>query len=101
MESQLENTLMPTGVASFSTSRSNNNSILQGDYLQHSYISGEHASGESVKHEGHSLRPFFDEWPQSRESWSGLEATQLSMSIPMSSSNFSTTSSQSSHGEIK
>ncbi|XP_057758986.1 growth-regulating factor 4-like [Arachis stenosperma] len=101
IETQLENTLMPTRVASFSTSRSNNNSILPGDYLQNSYLSDEHASGESVKHEGQSLRPFFDEWPRSRDSWSGLEATQLSMSIPMSASNFSTASSQSSHGETK
>ncbi|XP_061354381.1 growth-regulating factor 4-like [Gastrolobium bilobum] len=111
MESQLENTSMPTGVASFSTSRSNNNSILQGqgDYLQRSFLSSEYASGETGKHEGQSLRPFFEEWPNSRESWSGLEdersnqtafsTTQLSISIPMSSSNVSKTSSQSPHGE--
>ncbi|XP_027362119.1 growth-regulating factor 5-like [Abrus precatorius] len=110
MQSQLDNTSMPTGVASFSALRSNSNSMLQGDYLQPSFLSSDYASGETVKHEGQALRPFFDEWPKSRESWSGLEdersnqiafsTTQLSISIPMSSSNFTTTSSQSPHGEI-
>ncbi|KAG4386224.1 hypothetical protein GLYMA_11G008500v4 [Glycine max] len=103
MEPQMDNTLMPTGgVASFSTLRSNNNSMLQGDYLQPSFLSSEYASAETVKQEGQSLRPFFDEWPKSRDSWSGLEDersnhTQLSISIPMSSSNFSATSSHSPH----
>ncbi|XP_061353618.1 growth-regulating factor 5-like isoform X2 [Gastrolobium bilobum] len=109
MESQLENTwpLMSTRVASFSSSKSSNNSMLQGDYPQHSFLSSEYVSGEPVKHEGQPLRPFFDEWPKSRESWSGLEdersnqiafsSTQLSISLPMSSSGFSTTSSQSPH----
>ncbi|KAG5061635.1 hypothetical protein JHK87_002664 [Glycine soja] len=106
MESQMDNTLMPTsGVASFSTLRSNNNSMLQGDYLQPSFLSSEYASAETVKQEGQFLRPFFDEWPKRRDSWSGLEDegsnhTQLSISIPMSASNFSTTSSHSPHGEI-
>ncbi|KAK7405939.1 hypothetical protein VNO78_07551 [Psophocarpus tetragonolobus] len=45
----LESQMMPTGVAS------NNNFMFQ-------------------QQESHSLRPFFDEWPKSREnSWSGLE----------------------------
>lgn len=73
MESQLGNTSMPTGVATFSTLRSNNNSMLQGDYIQPSFLSSEYASGETLKQEGQSLRPFFDEWPKSRESWSALE----------------------------
>ncbi|TKY67898.1 Growth-regulating factor 5 [Spatholobus suberectus] len=110
MESQLENTwpLMSTRVASFSTSKSSNDSLLHSDYPQHSFLSGEYASGEHVKEEGQPLRPFFNEWPKSRESWSGLEdersnqtafsTTQLSISIPMSS-DFSATSSQSPHGE--
>ncbi|KAL5182160.1 Growth-regulating factor 3 [Glycine soja] len=72
MESQMDNTLMPP---------------------------------ETVKQEGQSGRPFFDEWPKSRDSWSGLEDersdhTQLSISIPMSASNFSTASSHSPHDEI-
>lgn len=84
--------------------------MLQSDYPQHSFVSSEYGSGEAVKEEGQPLRPFFREWPKSRESWSGLEdersnqtafsTTQLSISIPMSSSEFSATSSQSPHGEI-
>jgi len=84
--------------------------MLQSDYPQHSFLSSEYGSGEAVKEEGQPLRPFFSEWPKSRESWSGLEdersnqtafsTTQLSISIPMSSSDFSATSSQSPHGEI-
>lgn len=81
--------------------------MLQSDYPQHSFVSSEYGSGEAVKEEGQPLRPFFREWPKSRESWSGLEdersnqtafsTTQLSISIPMSSSEFSATSSQSPH----
>ncbi|CAJ1934110.1 unnamed protein product [Sphenostylis stenocarpa] len=110
MLSQLEDTwpLMSTRVASFSTSKSSNDSLLHGDYPQHSLLSGEYASGEHLKEEGHPLRSFFNEWPKSRDSWSGLEdersnqtafsTTQLSISIPMSS-DISATSSQSPHGE--
>ncbi|XP_019421711.1 PREDICTED: growth-regulating factor 5-like [Lupinus angustifolius] len=109
MESHIDNTFMPIGDSSFSTSKSknnnNSNSMLQGDYLQQSFL-----SSEFVKHESQSLRPFFDEWPKNKDSWSGLEdeesnhkgfsTTQLSMSIPISSSNFSTTTSQSPHSGI-
>ena len=110
MESQLESTWpsMSTRVASFSTSKSSTDSLLHSDYPQHSFLSGEYASGEHAKEEGQPLRPFSNEWPKSRESWSGLEddisnqtafsTTQLSISIPMSS-DFSATSSQSPHGE--
>ncbi|WJX43701.1 hypothetical protein P8452_30765 [Trifolium repens] len=112
MESQLENAwpLMSTRVSSYSASKSSNNSMLQSGYPHHSFLSSEYGSGEAVKEEGQPLRPFFNEWPKSRESWSGLEnersnqtafsTTRLSISIPMSSSDFSTTSSQSPHGEI-
>ncbi|CAI8615978.1 unnamed protein product [Vicia faba] len=105
MESQLENIwpLMSTRVSSFSASKSSNNSMGQSDYPQHSFLSTEYGSGEAVKEEGQPLRSFFNEWPKSRESWSGLEdersnqtafsTTQLSISIPMSSSDFSATSS--------
>ncbi|KAJ9678399.1 hypothetical protein PVL29_020546 [Vitis rotundifolia] len=109
MDSPLDSTwpLMPSRVSSFPPSKSSENSILQSDYPQHSFFSSEFASGEAVKQEGQSLRPFFDEWPKTRESWSGLEeersnqtsfsTTQLSISIPMASSDFSTTSSRSPH----
>lgn len=56
----------------------------------------------TIKNESQSLRPFFDEWPKPRDSWSGLEgersnmnSTQLSISIPITSSDFSATSSTS------
>ncbi|QCD88889.1 growth-regulating factor 4-like [Vigna unguiculata] len=111
MESQqLEDTwpLMSNKVASFSTSKSSNDSLLHSDYPQNSFLSGEFASEEHLKEEGQCLRPFFNEWPKNRDSWSGLEdersnqaafsTTQLSISIPMSS-DISATSSQSPHGE--
>ncbi|KAM0863840.1 hypothetical protein ACQ4PT_044330 [Festuca glaucescens] len=56
-------------------------------------------AAESVKQENQTLRPFFDEWPpKARESWpelqddSNFSATKLSISIPMTGSNFSTAS---------
>uniref|UniRef100_A0A5B7AMF9 Growth-regulating factor n=1 Tax=Davidia involucrata TaxID=16924 RepID=A0A5B7AMF9_DAVIN len=109
MDSAVDNTwpLMPSRVSSFPTSKASNTSILQNEYPQHSFFSNEFASGEPVKQEGQSLRPFFDEWPRTRDTWSGLEdkrsnqtsfsTTQLSISIPMASSDFSTTSSRSPH----
>ncbi|CAJ2655056.1 unnamed protein product [Trifolium pratense] len=109
MESRLENAwpLMSTRVSSYSASKSSNDSMLQSDYPRHSFLSSEYGSGQAVKEEGQPLRPFFNEWPKRRESWSGLEdersnqtafsTTQLSISIPMSSSDFSGTSSQSPH----
>ncbi|KAH9706776.1 Growth-regulating factor 4 [Citrus sinensis] len=106
--------LMQSRVSSHPQSKSSNTSILQNDYPQHSLFSSEFTSGEPVKQEGQSLRPFFDEWPKTRDSWSGLEdkrshqtsfsTTKLSISIPMASSDFSATSSRSPHGsghEIK
>ncbi|KAL5555944.1 hypothetical protein UlMin_038180, partial [Ulmus minor] len=85
---------------------------------QHSFFNActsptelEHQSCVKQEVQGHhqSLRPFFDEWPKSRDSWSGLEedpsrsnhtafstTTQLSISIPINScSDFSPTSSRS------
>ena len=66
----------------------------------------------SAKQEGQTLRHFFDEWPKARDSWPGLSdetaslasfppAPQLSMSIPMASSDFSVASSQSPNGESR
>ncbi|KAJ4720940.1 Growth-regulating factor [Melia azedarach] len=109
MDSPLDNTwpLMQSRLTSLPNSKSNNTTILQNDYPRQSYFGSEFASGEHVKPEGQSLRPFFDEWPKTRDSWSGLEdersnhtsfsTTQLSISIPMASSDFSATSSQSPH----
>ncbi|KAK8507505.1 hypothetical protein V6N12_072761 [Hibiscus sabdariffa] len=101
--------LMQSRVPSFVQSKSGSSPILQTDYPQHSFFS-DFNSGEAAKHEGQSLIPFFDEWPKTRDSWSALEdnrssqtsfsTTQLSISIPMRSSDFSTTTSHSLHVDI-
>lgn len=107
MGSPIDNTwhLLPSRASSFPSSKSGDNSILQSE----SFFGSEF--GSVTKQEGQSLRPFFDEWPKARDSWSGLEedrsnqtsfsTTQLSISIPMaSSSDFSPTSSRSPHGKL-
>ncbi|XP_043695754.1 growth-regulating factor 4-like [Telopea speciosissima] len=131
MDSSLDNPwrLMPSRVSSFPPSKSRNGSILEAEYpqlhsfqdlghemittaslakqQQHCFFGSEFGSSEpvTVKQEVQSLRPFFDEWPKTRDSWSDLEddrsnrtsfsTTQLSISIPMASSDFSAASSQS------
>lgn len=60
---------------------------------QHCFFGNEIVMPESEKQEQHSMRPFFNEWPTTRESWPdvGNEAshnvsfstTQLSISTPM------------------
>lgn len=112
MDSPLDSTwpLMPSRVGSFPASKSGDGSILHHDYPQHSFFNNAFPL-ESVKQEGQSLRPFFDEWPKGRDSWSGLEdersnqtsfsTTQLSISIPMTSSDFSATSPRSPRGEFQ
>eukprot|EP00268_Persea_americana_P051960 TRINITY_DN5787_c1_g1_i4.p1 TRINITY_DN5787_c1_g1~~TRINITY_DN5787_c1_g1_i4.p1 ORF type:complete len:232 (-),score=49.30 TRINITY_DN5787_c1_g1_i4:736-1431(-) len=125
MDFPVDNTwrLMPSRVSSFPQSKpilESNYSQLQAmqdfghmaippalskQQQQHSLFRNEFGSPEPVKQEGQSLRPFFDEWPKTRGSWSDLEeersnrtsfsTTQLSISIPMSSSDFSGTSSRS------
>jgi hypothetical protein len=62
----------------------------------------------AAKQENQTLRPFFDEWPKARDSWPELgddnnslasfSATQLSISIPMATSDFSNNSSRSPSG---
>lgn len=58
------------------------------------------------------MRSFFDEWPKARESWSDLEvdrssnknafsSTQLSMSIPMAPSDYSSRDACSPDGEFE
>ncbi|KAJ6763320.1 hypothetical protein OIU79_023965 [Salix purpurea] len=98
MDTQLDNawSLMQSRVSSFPTEKTIENSMLQNSQPQLSIFS----SDFTAKQDGHSLRPFFDEWPKNRETWSGLEddssshtsisTTQLSISIPMASSDFST-----------
>ncbi|PAN07770.1 hypothetical protein PAHAL_1G361300 [Panicum hallii] len=70
-----------------------------------SFLGSDFGGVDSGKQENQTLRPFFDEWPKARDSWPGLSndntnlasfpATQLSISIPMASSDFSVASSQS------
>ncbi|GAB2264943.1 hypothetical protein Dimus_000014 [Dionaea muscipula] len=104
MESNMDNVqpLMPSRVSSFPPLKPLESSLLHGDYHQHSSVASGFASEGHGKQDGQSLRPFFNEWPKARDSWSGLEddrsnntsfsTTQLSISIPMPPSDFSTSS---------
>lgn len=115
--------LMPSQVPSSSLLKSRNDSYQQGNSFQltlpqsyepvtdaatamskqrqqHCFFGSEIGSEVPVKQEQHNaMRPFFDEWPKTRESWSDLDdenknassTTQLSISIPMASE-FSTRS---------
>ena len=75
-----------------------------------SFLGHDFGGINSGKQENQTLRPFFDEWPKARDSWPGLSddntnlasfpATQLSISIPMASSDFSVASSQSPNGKL-
>lgn len=69
--------------------------------------------GRESEGQGQPLRHFFDDWPRSRDastlSWSDVEedrsnrsssTTQLSISIPMASSDFSATNSSSPRGKL-
>lgn len=70
---------------------------------QHCFFGGEVGSptGTAKQEQQHSMRHFFDEWPTAKESWSNLDdgsrsdksstfsTTQLSISIPMVPSEFS------------
>ncbi|RRT68264.1 hypothetical protein B296_00037039 [Ensete ventricosum] len=79
-------------------------SLTKQEQSQHSFFGNEFGSEEPVK-QSQELRPFFDEWPKTRGPWSDLEdersnrssfsTTQLSISIPVTSSDFSTSSSRS------
>nr|XP_010314820.1 growth-regulating factor 4 isoform X4 [Solanum lycopersicum] len=70
---------------------------------QHCFFSSDIGSPGTVKQEQRSMRPFFDEWPTTKESWSNLDdegsnknnfsTTQLSISIPMAPPDFSSRSS--------
>ena len=88
--------------------RAKMSSLSRQEQQQHSFFGSEFGSSEPVKHETQFLRPFFDEWPKTRDAWSDLEedrsnrtsfsTTQLSISIPMAASDFSSTSSRSPNG---
>nr|XP_027081005.1 growth-regulating factor 4-like isoform X1 [Coffea arabica] len=76
---------------------------------QHCFFGSEIGSPGPGKQEPHSMRPFFDEWPTTKESWSNLDdagsnkstfsTTQLSISIPMAHAEFSSKNSRSPDGE--
>lgn len=84
---------------------------------QHCFFGGEVGSppGTVKQEQQHSMRPFFDEWPTTaKDSWSNLDGngsrsdksstfstTQLSISIPMVPSEFSSRRGCSSDGESK
>lgn len=81
---------------------------------QHSFLNNGFGVVESVRDQssgGQPLRHFFDDWPRSRDPWSDMEAeqrshptnsstTQLSISIPMTSSDFAGTNSNSPRGKV-
>lgn len=77
---------------------------------QHCFFGSDIDSPGTVKEEQHSMRPFFNEWPTAKESWSNLDdegsnknnfsTTQLSISIPMAPPDFSSRSSCSPNGEL-
>ncbi|KAL5208110.1 hypothetical protein ABZP36_032545 [Zizania latifolia] len=74
-----------------------------------SFFGNDFGAVDSAKQENQTLRPFFDEWPKAKDAWSDLadenaslssfSATQLSISIPMASSDFSAASSRSTNGD--
>lgn len=112
--------LTPSEVSSFPLSKARSSSVLSSypqlhpvndlePQHQSSYMGSQFGLLQPVKQESTSLRPFFDEWPRTRDLWSDLEDdrsnqisfsnTQLSISIPMASSDFSTTTSRSSNND--
>ncbi|KAK3037640.1 hypothetical protein RJ639_030417 [Escallonia herrerae] len=84
-----------------------NDAAMSKQRQQHCFFGSELGSPGPVKQEQHSMRPFFDEWPKTRESWCDVDedrsnknaysTTQLSMSIPRTSSEYSTKSACSPH----
>ncbi|XP_021752749.1 growth-regulating factor 5-like isoform X1 [Chenopodium quinoa] len=111
MDSALDNTwpsLSPQ-MSSLSQSKPMDNSSLHDDYSHRSFINCEFGQPQSVKQGNRSLHPFFEEWPNTREAWSGLEderanqvsfsTTQLSISVPMTTTDFSA-SPRSPQGEV-
>ncbi|KAL0331009.1 UNVERIFIED_CONTAM: Growth-regulating factor 4 [Sesamum angustifolium] len=79
---------------------------------QHCFLGNEIGSPGAIKQEQHPVHPFFNEWPTTKESWSTLDdddgsnknvfsSTQLSISIPRASSDFSSRAAYSQNGELK
>ncbi|KAL6979967.1 hypothetical protein U1Q18_021618 [Sarracenia purpurea var. burkii] len=81
------------------------NAAMSRQRQQHCFFGGSDVGSHgSVKHEGqgHSMRPFLDDWPKDRTSWSDLDdqgydkntfsTTQLSISVPIPLSEISSRS---------
>ncbi|CAL5432024.1 unnamed protein product [Camellia sinensis] len=91
--------LTPSSVQDF---ESMNNAAMTRQRQQHFLFGSEIGSPGPVKQESHAIRPFFDDWPKARDSWSELDdqrydkntfsTTQLSISVPMPSSEISSRS---------
>ncbi|KAL6533653.1 hypothetical protein OROHE_013486 [Orobanche hederae] len=90
------------------------NATISRQRQQHCFLGSEIGSPEPVKQEQHAVHPFFSEWPTTKESWSGLDdddddgsrnnlfsSTQLSISIPRASSDFSSRSGYSTNVCLK
>ncbi|KAI3468554.1 hypothetical protein Pfo_025217 [Paulownia fortunei] len=82
------------------------NATMSRQRQQHCFLGSEIGSPGPVKQEQHPVHPFFSEWPTTKESWSTLDdddgsnknifsSTQLSISIPRASSDFSSSSAYS------
>ncbi|KMT16661.1 hypothetical protein BVRB_3g049470 [Beta vulgaris subsp. vulgaris] len=102
-DSALDNTWpsLSTQMSSLSHSKPKDGSSLNDDYRRHnSLINCEFGRPQTMKQSSQSLHPFFEEWPNNRETWSSMEdesanqvsfsTTQLSISVPMATSDFST-----------
>ncbi|XP_022872637.1 growth-regulating factor 4-like isoform X1 [Olea europaea var. sylvestris] len=73
--------------------------MMSKQHQQHCLFGSDIGSPGPAKQEQHSVHPFFSEWPTAKESWSNLDdnepnkntfsTTQLSISIPRASSEFS------------
>ncbi|VFQ70566.1 unnamed protein product [Cuscuta campestris] len=97
---------VPFQVSSSPMLKLKNDSLFLESSSPHVHLSGAFepligASGGTIKQqqEQQSVRSFFSEWPAAKESWSNLDSdgsntTQLSISIPMTTSGFSSSSSR-------
>uniref|UniRef100_A0A0E0A481 Growth-regulating factor n=1 Tax=Oryza glumipatula TaxID=40148 RepID=A0A0E0A481_9ORYZ len=83
---------LPSSVPPYPMSKPRDSGLLP-EQERRSFGGGAGGMLGNVKHENQPLRPFFDEWPGRRDSWSEMDeersnqtsfsTTQLSISIPM------------------
>ncbi|GMP95235.1 hypothetical protein CsSME_00044349 [Camellia sinensis var. sinensis] len=84
--------LTPSSVQDF---ESMNNTAMTRQRQQHYLFGSENGSPEPVKQESNAIRLFFDDWPKNT-----FSTTQLSISVPMPSSEISSRSACSPNGEL-